>query len=128
MSEIDHIETATAQYYIEDDILYVVFKEDADVDIEASKEGIIARKKLQQGKPMLVLVDTSKVWQITKESRAYSAREEVDAMNKAMAIVTKGSFVAKTAGNFFIKFNKPKTPTRLFTTTEKAVAWLNSFK
>lgn len=127
MSIIKHKETATGSYYVEDDILHVIFKQDADVDLEASKEGVVARKELQQGKPMLVLVDISKVWQITKESRAYSAQAEIDAMNKAMAIVTRGSFVAVTAANFFIKFNKPNTPTKIFKTTDKAINWLKSY-
>jgi hypothetical protein len=30
--------------------------------------------------------------------------------------------------NFFIKFKKPATPTRMFKNEEKAIKWLLSFK
>ena len=128
MSDINKLETSTAEYYIEGDILYAVFKPDADVDLEAAKEGIDARKKLQNGKPMLVLGDTSRVWQITSEARKYSSQKEVDAMNKAMAVVTGSSFTAVTAANFYMKINKPSTPTKLFKSRQKALAWLESMK
>lgn len=128
MEQLQIIETATGQYFIEDGIVHVVFFEDADIDLEASMQGVAVRKELQQGRKMPVLVDTSKVWQVTKESRNYSAQEDVDGMNTAMGIVTGGSFVAITAANFFIKFNKPTVPTRIFKTQEKALKWLRNFR
>jgi hypothetical protein len=128
MNKKEVISTSTGDYYIKDGILFIDFYEDADLNLEAAKEGIAARKELQQGEKMLILCDTSKVWQVTNESREYSAEQEADGMNRAMAIVTGSSFVAVTAANFFIKMNKPQTPTKVFKSREKALKWLKQFQ
>ena len=46
MSVSKKIETSTATFYVENDILFMRAKEDADFTLEASIEGIEVRKKL----------------------------------------------------------------------------------
>ena len=124
----EKIETTAAFYYIEDDIVYMRAKQDADITLEAAKEGIEARIKLQQGKKMLMLADTSKVWQVSSNARAYSSSPEVDKMNIAMAILAGYSLTTTIIANFFIKFNKPKTPTKIFKNEKDALDWLDTFR
>lgn len=124
----EKIETTAAFYYIEDDIVYMRAKQDADITLEAAKEGIEARIKLQQGKKMLMLADTSKVWQVSSNARAYSSTPEVDKMNIAMAILAGYSLTTTIIANFFIKFNKPKTPTKIFKNEKDALDWLDTFR
>jgi len=128
MSILDKIETSTATYYIEDDILFMRKKQDADLTLEASVEGVEIRKKLQNGKPMLTVIDTRKVFQVSREAREYGARKEVEELSIAMAIIPGTSLAATIVGNFFIKFNKPTVPTRIFKSEEKALEWLKSYK
>lgn len=125
MREELSIETPTAYVYIEEGVLFVEMKEDADVRLEHVKENLAARKKLQQGKPMLVVGDVSKAWQFSKDAREFIASREVTDLNHALAIVT-GSISTRLAANFFIRFNKPGKPTRMFTSREKALSWLKS--
>lgn len=128
METIDKIETDIASYYIENDILIMRTKQDADITLEAAKEGVEARKKLQQGRKMLALIDTSKVFQVSREVREYGATKEVVEMCSAMAVLTGTSLPATIIGNFFIKFNKPKVPTKLFRSEKKALAWLETYR
>ena len=42
--------------------------------------------------------------------------------------VVISNFAQKIIANFYIKFNKPKMPTKVFTSTEKALEWILSVK
>ena len=128
MDSIEQIENSTASYLIKDDILYVRAKEDADFTLEATIEGVEARKKLQQGKKYPVLVDTRLMFQVSEESREYGASKEVTELSSAMAILSGTSLATTLIGNFFIKFNKPAIPTKMFKKEDNAIEWLNSFK
>ncbi|MDT8412810.1 MAG: hypothetical protein RQ875_10130 [Vicingaceae bacterium] len=127
MVAVDYIETETAVLELRNNYLFIVFKEDSVVELEhvvANKE---AREKLQQGKKMLVLGDIRKIWHISKEAQDYLASKEVTDLNIAMAILTN-SMTTVLLANFFIKFKKPATPTRMFKNEKKAIKWLLSFK
>ena len=50
MVTLNKIETETASYYIENDILFMRTKQDADITLKAAIDGVEARKKIQKGK------------------------------------------------------------------------------
>jgi len=125
---LNKIETSIAYFYIENDILFMRSKKDADITLEANIESVDARKKLQNGKKMLVLIDTRNVWQVTNEARAYATTKEVEDLSIAMALLPGLNITTILIASFFIKFNKPSIPTKLFKSEDKAIEWLNSFK
>lgn len=53
LKEITQIETSTVIMEIRDDILYIIVKEDADLDLDAVVEAVEKRKELQAGKKCL---------------------------------------------------------------------------
>lgn len=71
MQVIDKIETETATFYYEGDILTITFKEGADVTLENAQTNLKARKKFQKEAKVKVLADVSKAWQVSKEARAF---------------------------------------------------------
>ena len=77
---------------------------------------------------MLALIDTSKVFQVSREARDYGATKEVVGLCSAMALLTGTSLPATIIGNFFIKFNKPSVPTKLFKKERKALDWLETYR
>jgi len=121
------IETSIGTHYIDDDVLHIIFKDGAVVDVEDMLESKQARIDLQKGKPMKILVDSRGLFQITKEAREVAAEEENAEMSIAMAIVTS-SLGTRLLTNFFIKFNKPVSPTKMFDSKERGLEWLKSFK
>ena len=128
MNKSEVIETTTAKYYIENDILFLRVKKDADFTLEAAIEGVKVRKEIQKGKKFPVLLDTRKMFQVAKEANEYGASKEVSELSSAMAILAGKSMASRIIGNFFIRFNKPFIPTKLFKEEEKAIEWLTSFK
>lgn len=121
------IETSIGTHYIENDVLYIIFKDGVDVDLEGILESKQARIDLQKGKPMKVLVDMCGLFHISKEAREVAAEDQHTDMSIAMALVSN-SLGTRMISNFFIKINKPKTPTKMFTNKDKALLWLNEFK
>ena len=63
---------------------------------------------------------------VGKETRALAAKEITGKYIVAEAIVVN-STALKLLVNFYIAFNKPKRPTRMFDSEDKAVAWLKTF-
>ena len=127
MEKITKIETSIGTHYIENDVLYIIFKDGADVDLEGILESKQARIDLQQGNPMKILVDLRGLFHISKEAREVAAEDQHADMSIAMALVSN-SLGTRMISNFFIKFNKPKSPTKMFTNKDKALLWLNEFK
>ena len=125
---INKIETSIAHFHIENDILFITLKENACIDVEQVKEAIKARKEIQENKPMLTLNDVRNLYDISREARAFAANNaSLLKLNTAMAILTS-SLATKLFANFFIKFNKPGTPTKIFNKKEDALEWLNALK
>jgi len=86
-----------------------------------------ANLELSENKSFCVLLDTGKgYFNVSPEGNKLLASKEYSQMRLATAIIAK-SFATKLAGNFFIRFNKPSTPTRLFTDETAAVNWLKGF-
>lgn len=71
---------------------------------------------------VLLIADTQ--FTITSEAREIIGSEEFSSMRIADAFVTN-SLANKLTGNFFIKFNRPLSPTKLFTKEPEALEWLN---
>lgn len=80
--------------------------------------------KLTNGKPYVVLLDAGEYTSITTEAREISATENFSKNLIAKAFVIS-SIPQRIVGNFYIKVNKPFASTKLFTSKEKAIEWLN---
>ncbi len=108
---------------IETQIVKIEVHEDAEIDL---CEAIDMRKKAVQlvgDKKFAILFDANHRGHITPEARELFASKEYTDVRIAAAIVTN-SLANKIIGNFFIKFNKPVTPTRIFSDQDSAVVWL----
>ncbi|WP_347159081.1 hypothetical protein [Pontibacter chitinilyticus] len=72
------------------------------------------------------LFDITRIKESTKEARDYMANEGNDLVLASAILVA--SPMLRMMANFFIMVNKPKNPTRMFTSKESAVAWLRPFR
>lgn len=83
-----------------------------------------ANNELSEGKPFYVLLDTTSGFaSSTPEANKLLASKEFSGNRQAIAIIA-GSLASQIVSNFFIRFNKPHTPTRVFTNEQKAIDWL----
>lgn len=105
-----------------------IFKLKPRVNVELEVQDAVEIRKnflaLAGGRKWAVLVDGANFFSTTNEFRQLSASAAYTNLRLALAIVTN-SMANKILGNFFIKVNKPSTPTRLFSNEAEALAWLN---
>ena len=106
---------------IENSIFRIKFYSGADIDIT---DAYLINEKLiemSKGKRYCILLDAHHQFTTTPESRTFVANKSSGRI--AFAIVTN-SIANRLVGNFFILFNKPNTPTKLFTEETPALEWL----
>lgn len=124
--EKEVIEITAAKISLEKDgILRIKMKDGADIELDDVKEIIETHLKLSKGKKVPVLTDARKVKAISREARQSSA-EESSKISLANAVLVN-SPLSRTLGRLYLGINKPSYPTKLFTSEDKAIKWLNGF-
>jgi hypothetical protein len=117
-------ETDAAEISICDDgIIRVMFKKNMEVGPPEFKELFEKYNALVEGKgyPYIYSVEDSSVT-ITNEGRTYSKEKEFSFPKVCNAYVVT-SLAHKLLANFYLKFNKPFYPSKVFTTMEDAEIW-----
>jgi len=105
-------------WLLEEGIVREIYKS-VNINLDMMKEHI--EDSLQAyGVGAWYLSDISQLKSTDRDARDYLAKHGIAA---GAALLTY-SPISKLVGNLFLKFNKPKFPTRLFTSEEKALAWL----
>ena len=118
---IEHKTVSITQ--LENDTILFKLKENSIIELEDSKKMYEETMQLSQGRKYASLVDARAIVTLTKEAREWSANPELHKNLIAQAIVIN-SLANRIVGNFIIRFHKPKAPTRLFSSMEKAKEWL----
>lgn len=111
----------------DDGLFQIQMKEiEREVVIDDIKEMTNTIGEMGGGKkyPMLILI--KRFNPITKDASEYAASETAGRYTLADAIVIN-NFAIRIATNFYIKIFKPKRPTKMFNSEEKAVDWLKTF-
>jgi hypothetical protein len=122
-----NIETESVNFSFEKDILYIVYKKDIDVKLAHIKDNVGIRKRIQKNDKLLLFVDFRDAWQISEDAKKFLGSKEVTDLNVAMALLVD-DLNSMLIANFFVKFNKPASPTKIFNSKVKAIEWLESFK
>lgn len=99
-----------------------------DTEILEEDVKLIAEKckVLGEGKILPVLIIIDKYTLPSAEARKYIAQVDSNPYAKAEAYVIS-DLPQKIVGNFFLKFDKPARPTKIFTKEEDALEWLEQF-
>ncbi|WP_299707517.1 hypothetical protein [uncultured Pontibacter sp.] len=120
------VKTERLDLSIEDGILYCVYQEVELLDIHLASLCVQDRLNFAGGQSYPSLFDITHVKHSTKEARDYLANEGNEGVVASAIIVS--SPMLKMAANFYIKVNRPKNPTRMFTGEDEAIQWLSQYK
>jgi hypothetical protein len=118
---VKEISTTRLEYV--DGIMHLRLKEGAEFNLETTKEQYAAQDELTGTDDYAVLVDATHHVSMSKESREFMAAY-VNPRRKATALLTRYNLATLILANFYMKFNQPKTPTKLFNHEDEAIAWL----
>jgi hypothetical protein len=106
-----------------DGIMYLRLKEGAEFNLETTREQYAAQDELTGVQNYAVLVDATHHVSMSKESREFMAAYH-NPRRKATALLTRYNLATLLLANFYMKFNQPKIPTKLFNQEEEAIDWL----
>jgi len=109
-----------------DGIMYANVVRDQDDHVAAQKQFSDAVGEMTGGKKVPILIEYAIVILPSMESREYWAKEDSAPYSSAEAFVMRW-LPMKLIGNFYLNFNKPPRPTRMFSNRDKAIAWLKTF-
>jgi len=98
-------------------------KPGCEMNLDDAKENVTRIYEVAGNRRTLVLVDSRGVrWQ-TREAREYFVGAEAAEATTAVALLV-GTPVSRVLGNFFLRFEKHRFPTALFSDEDSAVRWL----
>jgi hypothetical protein len=122
---VEPIKTRTNVVWLEDGIVRA--KEDQDSESELQDAILLVEnvRKLAGGARVPLIVDISAARSANREARAYFAGDEMAGAVTMMALVV-GSALGRAIGSFFLSFNRPKFPVKLFSSVDDALAWVRS--
>jgi Na+/H+ antiporter NhaA len=120
------IDTDYAQMWFEDGLICVVFKSNLIINLDIARNMVAERLKINNQIARPMLVDVSGIVSIDMPSRKFFASEAATQYVKAGAIVVKG-LIPQFVTQVFMKIDKPKVPSRIFTNADKAVVWLEKY-
>ena len=118
----DAVRTRSCSFWI-DGFLHARFHDGAEVTAADARENLAASWTLNGEKAGPVLVDLRRIRSQSAEARAVLAGPEATPVCNVVALII-GSPISRVIGNFFLGFNRPAAPTRLFTSVEDARAWV----
>lgn len=110
-----------------DGIVYCDYKEGVELDVPLQMLMLDVFNELTEGKKVPFLIEGGLGVTITKEARDNAIKIEDISPFKATAVVVRNIAQALIA-NFFIKFNKPKSPYKVFNNKEEAIEWLKEYR
>jgi hypothetical protein len=123
----DKIESrASIIEYRSDGILQLTRKEVDEFNVDDVREADKNCAKISRNEKYVLLVISKSYVPISSEARLLAASKEMNKNTIAVAVLID-SIASKIVMNFYISFNKPVSPTKLFTSEDKAVEWLRTF-
>ena len=110
-----------------DGIMQLQFENGFNGDVEDARNMISVFRKISPESRVLALVVYQEDNMFSKEAREYIASDEVTKIVKADALIIRG-LALTIIGNGYLRINKPKRPTRLFTNPDAGLKWLEQFR
>jgi hypothetical protein len=111
----------------EDGHLYIRIRDGQELDVEDIKALLEAKTRLFGDEPHTTVFVAGTNSSISNEARVFASSEEAYQGAIAKTIVAK-CLSTRLMGNFFIRFNNPPAPTKLFACEKEAVQWLNQMR
>jgi hypothetical protein len=117
------VTTRTCQLWLERGLLRGRFLRGAEVTREDALENLAVSMALTGGRRLPALIDLREVKAQTAEARTELAGPSAARVSGRVALLI-GSPLSRVVGNFYLRFNRPETPTRLFSSEAEAETWL----
>ena len=115
------------EMWLENGVIHIVHSPYVTISLEIAKINVAARLEISEGKTYPIFADVTKAKTMTKDARKYLSTGD------GIRGISAGAFLIKTQieaflVNSWLSIYPMPLPTRMFTETEKALEWLETFK
>jgi hypothetical protein len=108
-----------------DGIVHATYKKDTIFDLAVQIKMLELNNKITGGKKSYFVYDAEENVTITKEARDNATKIEHLAPVLG-SVVIANNLAYRLIANFYVKFNKPKTPFKVVDSFDKAIEWIKS--
>lgn len=113
---------------LEEDILFVNYKPNSIITIDAAKRVVADRLNLANNTPKYVIAEVSNIKNSTKEAREYLSQKD-----GGLKGILAGAFVSNKVYSYFIlnlflKIISPNIPAKYFMDEQSAIKWVSELK
>ncbi len=106
------------------DVLFLQYKPDAHIELETIQEAKDFGLDLINHQPFYSMVDfTNRFVSMSPEAKTFAANDPDLCRLRIAEALLVNSLSMKLVANTYLAFNKPKTPTKAFTTKGGALVW-----
>jgi len=109
-----------------DGIIYVFFKDGMEITVPVQDRLLVAYHEVTAGILHPFIFETGVDTSINKEARDNAVLME-DRSPVGRSAVVANNTAHLLIANFYLKFNKPKNPYKVFKSRDEAIKWLKSF-
>jgi hypothetical protein len=120
-----HYENKFAHFWIENEILFFIYKPNVVIDLIAAKLVVADRIMIQNEKAYPVLCDIRGVIDSDKAARDYLAKSG-SVLTKAVSLLGNDT-ISLAITSFYLRINKPRVPTKIFTEELSALIFLETY-
>ena len=114
-----------AHMEIKNNILYVNLKK-KEINHRVAQKIVDLRLAFVEGQDLPILIEGLAVRDITKGAREVLSSKEANQHALALAVIVQNP-VTRTIANFFLRFQHPPYPSKLFNDRESAEEWLRLY-
>lgn len=109
---------------INDKIICLEFKDGVDFELEDAVATDRVCYELCEGKPFCSLIDARVYGSISSEARAFFAHDELIKDIRIAEAFVITSLGIRMLAKFYIQFNRPENPVKIFSNSKDAISWL----
>jgi len=109
----------------ENRIFHGIIKQGQKISLEMAKKGCVFLDKNGGGR-FYNIYEFENFAEMDPEVRAWASDTSGNLYTHIDAVVIN-NFAQKMIANFYLKFNKPKKPTKIFNSSEKALEWIQGY-
>lgn len=110
------------QVVLQEDVLIARFSQNMNLDLDAAKQLVAERLKMQNGKTYPMIVHLNGFMVFSKSVRSYMATVGIEGISRGAFIAV--SLQERVFLNFFLLVDAPRIPTKVFTKEADAIKWI----
>jgi len=121
----EHQTRCSKAWLIENNIIFVECKANAEIQLEDAKEDMeLSEKLVAEVNYFATIIDTANIKSISKQARDwYSQAQNDNPRNVSVALIVN-SFYTRIIANFFLGFKNSRTEMKIFNEKDDAIVWL----